>query len=117
MLKMYAIANCSTVKKARQWLEENRIAYEFHDYKKEGVPAELIDDWLEQLGWESLVNKKGMTWRKLTEAQKDAVVDAQSAKAVMVAAPSLIKRPLMVKGEKVVALGFDAVQWQDIFEG
>lgn len=116
MLKMYAIANCSTVKKARLWLEENQITYEFHDYKKEGAPAQLIDSWQQQLGWEPLINQRGMTWRKLSEQQRAAVVDAQSAKAVMVEAPSLIKRPLVMKGKKVLALGFDSEQWQNIFK-
>lgn len=113
---MYAIANCSTVKKARLWLEENKIAYEFHDYKKDGVPAELIDHWQQQLGWEPLINQKGMTWRKLTEQQRASVVDAKSAKAIMIEAPSLIKRPLVMKGKKVLALGFDPLEWQDNFK-
>lgn len=118
MLKMYAIPNCETVKKARAWLEEHAIAYEFHDYKKQGVPTGLLDEWVRQVGWEVLVNRQGMTWRKLTDAQKAAVTDskdAKNAKALMLNSPSVIKRPLMVDGDQVVAVGFDVQKWQELF--
>lgn len=111
MLKVYGITNCSTVKKARVWLDEHQIAYEFHDYKKQGVPADLLDDWIKQLSWEALVNRKGTTWRKLSPEEQAAVTDASSAKALMLASPSVIKRPLVVKGKKALLLGFDENEW------
>lgn len=115
MLKMYAIPNCNTVKKARTWLDEHAISYEFYDYKKQGVPTDLLDGWIEQVGWELLVNRQGMTWRKLTDAQKAAITDVQTSKALMVASPSIIKRPLMMDGKKVLAVGFDEKKWQEQF--
>lgn len=115
MLKMYAIPNCNTVKKARAWLEEHAISYEFHDYKKQGVSADLLDNWIRQVGWEVLVNRQGMTWRKLTDVQKAAVTDAKPAKEVMLALTSIIKRPVMVEGEKVIAVGFDEKKWLGLF--
>lgn len=111
MLKVYGITNCSTVKKARVWLDEHQIAYEFHDYKKQGVPADLLDDWIKQLSWEALVNRRGTTWRKLSPEEQAAVTDASSAKALMLTSPSVIKRPLVVKGKKALLLGFDENEW------
>ncbi|MGL4667918.1 MAG: ArsC/Spx/MgsR family protein, partial [Saezia sp.] len=73
------------------------------------------DGWIEQVGWELLVNRQGMTWRKLTDAQKAVVTEAQTAKVLMVASPSIIKRPLMMEGTKVLAVGFDEKKWQELF--
>ena len=115
MLKMYAIPNCNTVKKARTWLEEQGLVYEFHDYKKHGVPAELLDGWMAQVGWEVLVNRQGMTWRKLTDEQKAAIVDEASAKEVMIESSSIIKRPVIVQGDKVLAVGFDEGKYAQTF--
>lgn len=115
MLKMYGITNCNTVKKARVWLQEHSLPYEFHDYKKHGVPDDVLDQAIKQLGWEALVNKKGTTWRKLTPEQQAGVVDALSAKTLMLEMPSVIKRPLVFKGKKAVALGFNEDEWQGVF--
>jgi Spx/MgsR family transcriptional regulator len=93
MATLYGIPNCDTVKKARAWLDDQGVAYAFHDFKKQGVPEAELDQWLKQPGWEALVNRKGTTWRKLDEATRNAVVDAASARPVLLANPSLIKRP------------------------
>jgi len=107
-LTVYGIPNCSTVKKARAWLESRGVSYTFHDYKKQGVPAERLDGWMTAAGWEKLVNRQGTTWRKLDDATKAGVVDAASAKALMVANASVIKRPVIELDGQLVAVGFDA---------
>jgi arsenate reductase len=107
-LQVYGIPNCDTVKKARNWLTEQGASYEFHDYKKQGVPAARLDAWIKAVGWEVLVNRQGTTWRKFDDATKAGVVDAASAKALMIANASVIKRPVIEKDGLVLAVGFDA---------
>jgi arsenate reductase len=94
-MKLYGIPNCSTVKKARAWLEERDIPYEFHDFKKDGVPADLMAALCDLLGWESLVNRNGQTWRKLSDEQKARVTDSTQALALMQEHASVIKRPIL----------------------
>ena len=106
-LTVYGIPNCDTVKKARSWLTEHGLNYTFHDFKKQGVPAELLPQWLAAVGWHTLVNRKGTTWRKLEEATREAVVDDASAIALMLANPSVIKRPVVVWGDGGISVGFD----------
>ena len=111
---LYGIANCDTVKKARAFLTENGAAYAFWDYKKHGVPAEKLTGWLDALGWEALVNRRGTTWRGLSGAQKNAVHDNASARAALLEYPALMKRPLVVWGNTdgaPVTVGFDASSW------
>lgn len=116
MLTVYGITNCNTVKKARTWLEAHQIAYEFHDYKKLGIDKEKLQSWIGQVGWEALVNKKGMTWRGLDEATKNSITNADAAIGLMMAKTSVIKRPLMEKdNQKVLALGFDEAEYQSIW--
>lgn len=105
-LTVYGISNCDTVKKARAWLLAQGQAADFHDYKKQGGPAERLDDWIAAVGWEVLVNRQGTTWRKLDEATKASIVDADSAKRLMLAQPSVIKRPVIERAGQVVAVGF-----------
>jgi arsenate reductase len=104
---VYGIPNCNTVKKARVWLDEQGVSYTFHDYKKQGVPTKQLDAWIKAVGWEVLVNKQGTTWRKLDDATKASVVDAASAKALMLANASVIKRPVVEKDGVVLGVGFD----------
>lgn len=92
---MFGIANCDTVKKARAKLADDGMNYVFWDFKKHGVPADWLDEWVAALGWEALVNKRGTTWRQLGDAVRASVVDAATAKAVMLAHPSVIKRPVI----------------------
>jgi len=108
-LEMYAIPNCNTVKKARVWLNEHGFDYTFHDYKKEGITAEQLNHWCEQVGWELLLNKRGTTWRKLSD---DAKQDINQGKAValMVQYPSMIKRPVLLHGETIL-VGFSEADY------
>jgi Spx/MgsR family transcriptional regulator len=113
MTTLYGIPNCDTVKRARAWLDEHGIAYRFHDFKKEGVPEAELDQWLRAPGWEALVNRRGTTWRKLDDATRASVVDAASARAALLANPSLIKRPVVNWGARTgVTTGFDAAEWK-----
>lgn len=105
---VYGIANCDTVKKARAWLSDNAVDYVFHDFKKQGVPANLLPRWLSAASWQTLVNRKGTTWRKLDDATRANVVDDASATALMLAQPSVIKRPVVAWGNGRVTVGFTA---------
>jgi Spx/MgsR family transcriptional regulator len=107
-LTVFGIPNCDTVKKARTWLTEHALDYRFHDFKKQGVPQDLLPLWLAASGWQTLVNRKGTTWRKLDEATRMAVVDDASALALMLAQPSVIKRPVVMWGNGQISVGFDA---------
>jgi arsenate reductase len=109
---VYGIANCDTVKKARAWLADHGVAYDFHDYKKAGVPAARLDAWIDVIGWEPLVNRQGLTWRRLDETRRAAVVDRAGARALLLREPSLVKRPLVEWGDGRVTVGFDAARWQ-----
>ncbi len=108
-ITMYGIPNCDTVKKARTWLAERGVAYDFHDFKKQGVTAELLRDWVAQAGWETLLNRAGTTFRKLPDADK-AGIDADKAVAIMLANPSAIKRPV-VAGAGALIVGFRPDEW------
>lgn len=108
MVTVYGIPNCDTVKKARAWLSEQGLEVGFHDFKKQGVPAELLPAWLAAFGRDKLVNRAGTTWRKLGEAAKVALVDDASAVALMQAEPSVIKRPVVHWADGSWTLGFSA---------
>jgi len=110
---MYGIPNCDTIKKARKWLAEHNIDYTFHDYKKEGVDAALLQAWCAQVGWEVLLNKRGTTWRKLPDADKDAI-DETSAQSLLCEHTSMIKRPVLVYGEHI-EVGFSAAAYEALF--
>lgn len=113
-MKVYGIPNCDTVKKARAWLDTHGVEYEFHDYKKHGVDEALLAKWMGKVGWENLVNRKGVTWRKLTDAEKARVADDKSAIAFLVEKPSAIKRPAFEFKGKLV-LGFDEQEYAKVF--
>lgn len=108
---LYGIPNCDTVKKARAWLAEQQVAVQFHDFKKQGVPADRLDHWLARAGWEKLLNRQGTTWRKLDAATQAAVTDAASARALMLAQSSVIKRPVVEWSAGEVSVGFEAASW------
>lgn len=114
-MKLYGIPNCNTVKKAREWLTQHNIAYEFRDFKKQGLERETALHWLSQIPWEKLVNRAGMTWRNLSEAEKAAVIDAESALVLMQANTSVIKRPVVVKDQQIIAIGFSEVEYAKLF--
>ena len=97
VITLYGIRNCDTVKKARAWLDGREIAYAFHDYKTAGIEAERLQSWCKELGWETLLNRTGTTFRKLSEADKQGL-DEHKAIALMLAQPSMIKRPVLDLG-------------------
>ncbi len=107
---LYGISNCDTVKKARRWLDEQSVAYRFHDVRKDGLDAERLQRWIDALGWEKLLNKAGTTFRKLSEAQKDGL-DVDAAKALMLEQPAMIRRPV-VEAADGISVGFSAADWQ-----
>lgn len=106
-LKLYGIPNCNTVKKARDWLASNNIVYTFHDFKKQGVATEILENWLAQIPHEKLVNRAGLTWRSLDDVTKANIIDNATALALMQAKTSIIKRPILENDGKILTLGFD----------
>ena len=108
---VYGIPNCSSVKKAREWLTEQGQDYEFHDFKKQGVPAAPLAHWVQACGWEVLLNRKGTTWRQLDTATQAAVHDAASAQTLMLAQPSIIKRPVIAWPSGAITVGHVPDQW------
>jgi Spx/MgsR family transcriptional regulator len=115
-MQLFGISNCSTVKKARDWLSNNGIAYEFHDFKKNGVSYVLLEGWLSQMPWEKLVNRAGMTWRNLSDAEKSAVIDTPSALNLMLGKSSVIKRPVLVKEGRIISLGFTEAAYKELLK-
>ena len=111
-ITVYGIPNCDTVRCARAWLGAHLIEYRFHDFKKLGVPAQRIDRWIALLGWEKLLNRQGNIWRKLDAAARATVTDATGARSLMLAQPSVIKRPVVEWSGDEVTTGFDATAWQ-----
>jgi arsenate reductase len=103
-ITIYGIKNCDTMKKARAWLDGNGVAYNFHDYKIEGISKEKLKRWSDELGWETLLNRAGTTFRKLPDADKDGL-NERKAIALMLAQPSMIKRPVLEAGSKLL-VGF-----------
>lgn len=106
MITVYGIPNCDSVKKARLWLDGHNAPYAFHDFKKQGVPADLLKNWISALGWETVLNRKGTTWRKLDTASQSAVIDAASAQALMMVHASVIKRPVVLWSDQSLTAGF-----------
>lgn len=113
MITMFAIPNCDTVKKARVWLDGHGVAYAFHDYKKQGIDKPVLEGWVKQVGWEILLNRAGTTFKKLPDADKAGITE-RKAIALMLANPSMIKRPVLaVKGK--VTVGFKPDIYQELF--
>jgi len=106
---VFGIANCDTVKKARKWLDANDVSYEFHDYKKKGIDKPTLSQWCKTLGWETLVNKRGTTWRKLPDADKEGLTQARAIQ-LMLNNTSLIKRPVIDNGATLLA-GYDEARY------
>ncbi|MCK7595694.1 ArsC family reductase [Microbulbifer sp. CAU 1566] len=106
MITLYGIKNCDTVKKARKWLEQNEVEYRFHDFRDNGMDSVPLSDWLAAFGWEQVLNRRSTSWRALDDAQKDAM-DNGSAATLATETPTLIKRPVMTKGDETL-FGFKA---------
>jgi arsenate reductase (glutaredoxin) len=110
---LYGIPNCDTVKKARSWLEAEGVAYAFHDYKKSGVDAASLKRWVDALGWDVILNRAGTTFRKLPDADK-AELTRDKAIALMLASPSMIKRPIL-EATGILMAGFKPDDWTKTF--
>ena len=111
MITVYGIPNCDTVKKARAWLAEQRLANTFHDFKKQGVPIDKLPAWASSIGWDRLLNRQGTTWRKLDAAIQASANSPQGIQALMVNNASLIKRPVVEWQNGDVTIGFDSDAW------
>lgn len=110
---LYGISNCDTVKKAKNWLETNNIDYRFHDFRKQGLESEIVQDWLHQIPWDKLLNKRSTTWRNL-DPEVQQSVNAETVVQLLVANPTLIKRPVLaVNG--IINIGFNADTYRGIF--
>jgi len=112
MITLYGIANCDTMKKARRWLADHHVEYRFHDYRKDGLDDARLRAWVEELGWEPLLNRRGLTWRKLPPAVHEGI-DQESAIAVMLAQPAIIRRPLLDTGSTRL-IGFSDLSYTEL---
>lgn len=113
-ITLYGIKNCDTVKKARTWLDRHGIEYTFHDFRSEGLSEKLAQQWIEELGLDVVINKRGTTWRQLDDSTRDQL-SANNAPALLTEKPTLIKRPVLDIGHQRV-VGFDETIWQTLFK-
>jgi arsenate reductase (glutaredoxin) len=113
MITLYGIKNCDTMKKARTWLDSHEISYQFHDYKTQGIDKPKLEAWAAKLGWETILNRAGTTFRKLPEADKQGLTEKRAI-VLMLAQPSLIKRPVLEKAGLVLA-GFKPELYAETF--
>jgi Spx/MgsR family transcriptional regulator len=113
LITLYGIKNCDTVKKARRWLEQHEIDYSFHDFRQDGLPQDTVETWLDELGWETLVNRRSTSWKQLSPQQRETM-DRQSALVAILQQSTLIKRPLLDTGTSR-HVGFSAADYREIF--
>ena len=113
LITLYGIKNCDTVKKARQWLDQHEVDYTFHDVRADGLERETVAAWLDELGWEKLVNKRSTSWKALDPSTRESM-DADAALSAIMARPTLIKRPLLDTGHERFT-GFSVANYQSIF--
>jgi len=111
-ITIYGIKNCDTMKKARGWLDSHGIAYGFHDYKTAGIAKDKLKGWCDELGWETLLNRAGTTFRKLSDGDKESL-NERKALALMLAQPSMIKRPILDLGGGKLVAGFKPELYKD----
>jgi Spx/MgsR family transcriptional regulator len=107
---VYGIPNCDTVKRARAWLTARNVAAGFHDFGKAGVPTDRLAAWITEFGWERVLNRRGTSWRRLSDDERAAVIDADTAVAAILLRPSLIKRPVVEWDDGRLSIGFDTDQ-------
>lgn len=117
MITLYGITNCTRVIKARNWLEENKIEYNFHDYKKLGIDDKHLKIWCAEFGWEKVLNMQGQMWRKASEEEKVKVVDENSAIEFMIRVPNSIKRPIVEMENGEILRGFNEGEWENNLNG
>lgn len=113
-IKLYGIKNCDTIKKARRFLDDNGVDYHFHDYRSDGVDKKLIAAWIKKHGWETVLNKRGTTWRQLDDATKNKV-DANNAAELLAEHPAMIKRPVLVNGS-TSTIGFSVQTYTELVD-
>ncbi|ASY76434.1 ArsC family reductase [Pectobacterium polaris] len=116
-LTMYGIKNCDTIKKARRWLDDQQVTYRFHDYRADGLDEQLLQRFIDQLGFQALLNTRGTTWRKLSEELREQINsdtsdNAEAAKNLMLEQPAVIKRPLLITDDGHALLGFSIDSYQ-----
>jgi arsenate reductase len=116
MYTIYGIPNCDTVKKVMNWMKERKISFQFHDYKTMGITAKELKSWCEQAGWETIFNKRSTTFKELSPEIQAAISSAAKAIPLMVQHTSIIKRPVITKGNTVVVVGFDAKKYAELIE-
>jgi Spx/MgsR family transcriptional regulator len=114
VITLYGIPNCDTVKRARRWLNGHGVRHDFHDYRKQGLSEQQARAWIAELGWENLLNRRGMMWRKLPAEVRESM-DAETAVRVMLETPAIIRRPLLDTGD-VRHLGFSEAAYREIFD-
>jgi arsenate reductase len=112
MTTIYGIKNCDTMKKARAWLDQKGVAYDFHDYKASGIDRARLESWARKVGWEVLLNRAGTTFRKLPDTEKEGLTESKAI-ALMMAQPSMIKRPVLEAGAKLL-VGFKPDQYETL---
>jgi arsenate reductase len=117
MFTIYGITRCSTVQKARDWMDTNHIPFVFHDFKLQGLPEKELLRWMNERGWEKIINRASLTWRHFDEAEKAVVADADTALVLAKKNPSVIRRPLLVKDGVLVDIGFSEKRYIDHFAG
>jgi Spx/MgsR family transcriptional regulator len=109
---IYGIPNCDTIKKVLTWFKENKIDFQFHDYKASGITKEKLDDWCKQVSWEILLNKKSTTWRELLSSEQAKVTNATEAINLMLKNTSIIKRPVIEQNNAIIFVGFDKAKFE-----
>jgi len=111
-MTLYGIPNCNTVKKAQDWLKANQIDFEFHDFKKKGITAEKLTEWFDTFGWEKVINRNGLTFKKLSKDQQAAINSPETAISYLMQNTSAIKRPIVEQNNKPILLGFVEENYQ-----
>ncbi len=114
MTRLYGISNCDTVRKAKKWLDSKHIAYQFHDFRKDGLTRKQLIQWCKELGWENLLNKRGTTWRNLPDEAKNTITQDKAIN-IMLEQPAIIKRPVLDLGKRRV-IGFNEKEYKGIFK-
>jgi arsenate reductase (glutaredoxin) len=108
-LVIYGIDTCDTVRKARQWLKANSLEYRYHDFRRDGLTGQMLDRWLSHVPWDALLNRRGLSWRKLDALQRAGIVDQASARELMMREPTIIKRPVLERGDRLLVGFSDAL--------
>lgn len=117
MITLYGIPNCNTVKKAMDWFKENNLEVDFHDFKKKGITVEKLEEWFGIFGWDRMINKNGLTFKKLDEKAQDAISSAEAAKTYLMANTSAIRRPVVEWGNGKYTIRFLEEEFEEALKG